>query len=212
MTHILLLGPPGAGKGTQAARLSQRLGVEHLATGDILRAEVADGTDLGLQAKEYMNRGDLVPDELVIKMLLSRLKGTSRDVIFDGFPRTMAQAKALDDAMKETGAFIDRVIYLEVSTQELVRRLSGRFTCAGCQVPYHKESSPSRVEGICDSCGRELTQRPDDRPESVHTRLSVYERQTIPVLEFYRMGGRVVTIDGEGEPDSVQDRLAAAAI
>jgi len=212
MTHILLLGPPGAGKGTQAARLSQRLGVEHLATGDILRAEVADGTDLGLQAKEYMNRGDLVPDELVIKMLLSRLKGTSRDVIFDGFPRTMAQAKALDDAMTETGAFIDRVIYLEVSTQELVRRLSGRFTCAGCQVPYHKESSPSRVEGICDSCGRELTQRPDDRLEFVLTRLSVYKRQTIPVLEFYRMGGRVVTIDGEGEPDSVQDRLAAAAI
>ena len=193
MTHILLLGPPGAGKGTQAARLSQRIQAEHLATGDILRAEVATGTVLGIQAQTYMNRGDLVPDALVIKMLLSRLKEAGRDVIFDGFPRTMAQAKALDGAMKETGTFIDRVIYLKVSTRELVRRLS-------------------RVEGICDSCGRELTQRPDDQPESVLTRLRVYERQTMPVLEFYRIDGRVVTIDGEGDPDSVQDRLAVAAI
>ncbi len=146
MTHILLLGPPGAGKGTQAARLSQRIQAEHLATGDILRAEVATGTVLGIQAQTYMNRGDLVPDALVIKMLLSRLKEAGRDVIFDGFPRTMAQAKALDGAMKETGTFIDRVIYLKVSTRELVRRLSGRATCTGCQMPYHKESSPSRVE------------------------------------------------------------------
>ena len=211
--RIVILGPPGAGKGTQAVRLASVLGLTHLATGDMLRAEVASGSGLGTQAQAYMERGDLVPDDVIIRMILGRLgaQGPAAGVILDGFPRTLAQAEALDEALEETGQPIDRALSLRVSDDELVRRLAGRLTCRGCQRPYHLEFSPPREPGRCDGCGGELVQRPDDNPESVRRRLAVYRKQTAPVIDYYRRAGSVAEVDGEGSPDDIHRRLVAAA-
>jgi len=210
--RIVILGPPGAGKGTQAARLASALSLTHLATGDMLRGEVASGSQLGSLARSYMERGDLVPDDVMIRMILARLEASDSGtgVILDGFPRTLAQAEALDEALRRAGQPIDRVLSLGVSEGEVVRRLAGRFTCSECQRPYHAEFSPPREAGRCDVCGGELTQRPDDNPESVRRRLTVYREQTAPVIDYYRRAGTITEVDGEGPADDVHRRLVTA--
>ena len=207
--RIVLLGPPGAGKGTQAARLAQALKLKHIATGDMLRSEAAAGTELGKLAKAYMDRGDLVPDNLIIGMIRQRLKSDG-GMVLDGFPRTVAQAKALDQAFAEAGARLDRAVYFKADTEEIVKRLSGRTTCTGCQTPYNLNTAPPKKAGVCDNCGGKLVQREDDKPEAVRNRLKVYEQNTAPVLDYYRKAGRVREIDATGTMDQVHARLAAA--
>jgi adenylate kinase len=207
--RIVLLGPPGAGKGTQAARLAEAAKAQHISTGDMLRGEVAAGTELGKKAKSFMDVGNLVPDEVVIGMISQRLK-SSASVIFDGFPRTVAQAQALNKAVAATGFKLDRVVYFKANTDELITRLSGRATCSGCQKPYNLNTAPPKKAGICDNCGGRVMQREDDRPEAVRNRLKVYEQQTAPVLVYYRGQGLVREIDAIGSVDDVFTRLQAA--
>lgn len=196
--NLILLGPPGSGKGTQAEFLVQRLGLAHLASGDLLRRAVEAGTELGKKAESYMKQGVLVPDEVVIGLILEALQGQN-GVILDGFPRTLEQAKALEAALSRRGQAIDRVIYIKVPEDELVRRLSGRWTCRQCQAPYNLETSPPRQKGKCDRCGGELYQRPDDQPETVRKRLEVYLSQTAPLIDHYRRSRRLDEVDGIGE-------------
>ncbi len=215
------MGPPGAGKGTQAPRLAEEINAPHVSTGDMLRAETAAGTELGLMAKKFMDAGDLVPDQVMIDMIAARMTtrmaadGPEPDagagIILDGFPRTVAQAEALDEALQATGGAIDAAIMLDVERDELVRRLAGRATCANCKAPYHLTFSPPSKDGACDNCGGELVQRPDDQPEAVRHRLRVYDEQTAPVLEYYRARGKLTVIDGAGAPDDVFKLLLAAA-
>ena len=211
--RIVLMGPPGAGKGTQAPCLAERINAPHVSTGDMLRAETAAGTELGLMAKRFMDAGDLVPDRGMIDMIAARMAADGEDtgIILDGFPRTVAQAEALDESLQATGGAIDAAIMLDVERDELVRRLAGRATCANCKAPYHLTFSPPSREGACDDCGGELVQRPDDRPEAVRHRLRVYDEQTAPVLEYYRAKGKLRVIDGAGAPDDVFKLLLAAA-
>ena len=196
--NLVLLGPPGSGKGTQAEFLVQRLGLAHLASGDILRRAVEAGTELGKKAESYMKRGVLVPDEVVIGLILEALKDKT-GFILDGFPRTLEQASALEGALSRQGQAIDRVIYIKVPDDELVRRLSGRWTCRRCQAPYNLDTSPPRQKGKCDRCGGELYQRPDDQPETVRKRLEVYLSQTAPLIDYYRHSGKLAEVDGVGE-------------
>ncbi len=209
---VILMGAPGAGKGTQAEGLAEKLGVPHVASGDLFREALQKGTPLGLKAKGYMERGELVPDEIVIGMILERLAqpDCEKGVVLDGFPRTLAQAEALDRALAEQGRKVDRVLFLEVPEEDLVQRLTGRWICRQCQASYHTLFRPPKVEGVCDRCGGELYQRPDDREETVRRRLEVYFEQTTPVLEYYRRRGVLVSVDGLGSIDEVRRRLAAA--
>ena len=208
---IVFLGAPGAGKGTQAKTLASKKNLLHLATGDLLRAEVAAASDLGLAAKAFMDRGDLVPDDVMIGMIQARLESTgSGGVLLDGFPRTVTQAKALDQALSSTGTQIHRSIYFEVSEEELVRRLAGRSTCPSCQRAYHDAFNPPQRSDICDDCDEKLIRREDDRPEAVRNRLKVYETQTIPVLDHYRHAGKLVEVNGEQSIDAVQSDLTNA--
>lgn len=208
---IVFLGAPGAGKGTQARTLAEKKNLTHLATGDLLRAEVAAGSDLGLAAKTFMDRGDLVPDDVMIRMIQGRLDSPeSAGILLDGFPRTVAQAQALDDALSAEGAGVDRSIYFEVSEEELVRRLAGRSTCPGCQRAYHDTFNPPKSAEECDGCGTKLIEREDDKPEAVRNRLKVYGTQTTPVLEYYKSAGILVEVDGEQPIVAVQTDLAAA--
>ena len=208
---IVFLGAPGAGKGTQAKTLAQKKNLAHLATGDLLRAEVAAATDLGLAAKAFMDRGDLVPDDVMIGMIKGRLESPASDgILLDGFPRTVAQAGALDEALAAANTSVDRSIFFKVSEEELVRRLAGRTTCPDCQWAYHDTFNKPQNADKCDDCGSDLVRREDDKPEAVRNRLKVYATQTTPVLDHYREAGNLVEVDGEQSIDAVQEDLAAA--
>lgn len=203
--RLIIFGPPGAGKGTQAKLLSERLGVPHVATGDMLREAVEAGTELGRLAKQYMDRGELVPDEVVVMMVQERLSRPDcrEGFILDGFPRTIRQAEALDDLLRKAGTKIDAVINLEVGEEEVVRRISLRRTCKGCGAVYHLIFNPPKRDGLCDRCGGPLYQREDDKEETVRSRLKVYRQQTEPLLEFYRQRGLLININGEGAIERV---------
>ncbi len=210
--YLILLGAPGSGKGTQAAYLSEDLALAHIATGDLFREAQEKATPLGLEAKAYMERGKLVPDDITVRMLLERLGSSDceKGAILDGFPRTMDQAKALDGAFEETHNDIDAVLHVNVSEEELVRRLSGRRICQDCQAPYHLVSSPPKAAGVCDKCGGQLYQRPDDSEETVRNRLQVYGEQTSPLVDYYVNCNKLLEIDGEQLIQSVRkDTLAA---
>ena len=198
---IILLGPPGAGKGTQAKRIVEKIGLLHLSTGDILRDEVARGTELGKQAKAYMDRGDLVPDELIIGMIRGRIENAD-GFILDGFPRTVAQAEALEQITP-----VDVVIDIELERDEVIRRLSSRRVCRNCGKIYNLISNPPKVDGKCDACGGELYQRDDDRPEVIENRYDVYTSSTAPLIEFYRSRGLLAEVDGKADPDAIFARI-----
>lgn len=210
--HIVLLGAPGAGKGTQADILCKEMNLAHIASGDLFRQALDQKTELGLLAKSYMEAGKLVPDEITIKMILERVSqpDCASGCLFDGFPRTLEQAKALDRAFAEQGGKIDKVIYIKVAEEELVKRLSGRWICRNCQTPYHIVSSPPKVPGKCDKCGAELYQRPDDTEETVRERLKVFSTQTMPIINYYRKQNKLVEVDGNlGIQDVARQALAA---
>ena len=207
--YIIFLGAPGAGKGTQAARVAEELKLAHIATGDMFREAQKRGTELGMQAKSYMEKGMLVPDEITIKMLLERISAPDCEhgVIFDGFPRNLKQAEALDEALAEQSKTINKVVYIRVSEEELMGRLSGRWICRQCQTPYHAINSPPKIQGKCDQCGGELYQRPDDTEETVKERLQVYFEQTAPLIEYYTQAGKLLEVDGEGGVDEIRERI-----
>jgi adenylate kinase len=198
MMRIVLLGPPGSGKGTQATALKEKEGAVHISSGDLLRAHVKNGTELGARAKPIMERGDLVPDDLIIDMMAARMSepDAAKGYLLDGFPRTVAQAEALDRRLAELGQGLDAVIYLNVPEEEILRRLSGRRTCAQCNAIYQLSTMPPKQEGVCDRCGGNLVQRADEEPTVIKKRLAVYAEQTAPLLAFYRETGRLHEIDG----------------
>ena len=206
---IVLLGPPGAGKGTQAQRLSQKLGVPQIATGDVLRAAVRDGTPRGREAKAYMDRGDLVPDDVILAIMKEALaaEDARNGSILDGVVRTLPQAEGLSRVLRELGRRVDAVLFFEVPDTELVKRLGGRTVCEKCQTPYTGRDAGEK----CDRCGGTLVRRRDDEPEAIRNRLAVYQKQTAPVLEWYRRDGtRVATIDAVGSQDEVTTRALKA--
>jgi adenylate kinase len=196
--HIIMLGAPGAGKGTQADILSQKMNLSHIASGDLFRQALEERTEVGLLAKSYMDKGELVPDEVAIKMILERINqpDCSSGCLLDGFPRTLHQAEVLDKAFREQGKTIDKAIYIEVPNEELVKRLSGRRLCRVCQTPYHIISSPPKTPGKCDKCGGELYQRSDDKEETVKERLSIFFAQTIPILDYYKKQSKLIRVNG----------------
>ncbi len=208
-----MLGPPGAGKGTQAVRLSEQLGVPHISTGDILREAVAQDTELGRQAKGYMDAGELVPDELVIAIARERLdrEDCAAGFVLDGFPRTVPQAEALDEVMRALGREPLRVLNLEVGEQETLRRLSGRRMCRGCDGIFHVDQEDVEAGSPCPECGGQLYQRTDDQPEAVRERLAVYQRQTEPLIQYYSDRGLLTNISGEGALGEIQERVRSAA-
>jgi len=210
--YIIFLGAPGAGKGTQAAIVAQELSLAHIASGDLFRQALEQGTELGIQAKSYMEKGMLVPDAITIRMVLERISTPDCEtgVILDGFPRNLEQAKALDEALLEQGKAIDKVVYIKVSQQELLNRLSGRWICRQCQTPYHAINSPPKVWGKCDNCGGELYQRPDDTVETVKKRLEVYFAQTAPLIDYYTRADKLLEVDGEGSVNEVGRRTVTA--
>ncbi len=188
---LILLGPPGVGKGTQAVRLADELGGAHVSTGDLLRAARRDGTELGARAQKYMDAGELVPDQLILDLVREHLAGVDPDahVLFDGFPRTTAQATGLSEVLERSGRRVDRVVLFEAPDETIVKRLSGRRSCPECGAVYNTYFSPSRVDGKCDRCGGSLVQRPDDAPATVLRRLEVYREQTAPLVAFYESAG-----------------------
>ena len=211
--RLLFLGPPGAGKGTQARELAREWGVPQVATGDMLREAMVAGTPLGREAKQYYDRGELVPDDVILKMVAERFgqPDAAQGFILDGFPRTIAQADGLGAMLETLGHKIDGVIYFDVSEPELIRRLTGRRLCRRCQTPFHVVSAPPQREGICDKCGGELYQRVDDSEATVRNRLEVYKRQTAPLLDYYRQRGLLRTVSGEGTVDKIRQDLREAA-
>jgi adenylate kinase len=211
MMNIILLGPPGAGKGTQAARLQANRGMIQLSTGDMLREAVAAGTPVGLKAKEVMARGELVSDAIVSALIGERLDGSAgKGAIFDGFPRTKHQAEALELLLGERGRKLDYVIELVVDEDELVKRITGRFTCAKCGTGYHESFRPTKMVGVCDSCGStEFKRRPDDNEQTVRTRMAEYRAKTAPILPYYEAKGLVRRVDGMQAVDEVAAQIDA---
>ncbi len=207
--YIIFLGAPGAGKGTQATNVARELGLVHIATGDLFRQALGKGTKLGIKAKSYMERGELVPNQITIAMTLERLSApdSKSGAILDGFPRNLEQAEALDKALAEQDRTVDKVIYIKVSEEELIRRLSGRWICRQCPTPYHIISAPPKVWGKCDKCGGELYQRPDDTEESIKKRLEVYFAETTPLIDYYTRASKLVAVDGEGDVAEVARRI-----
>ncbi len=211
---VILLGPPGVGKGTQGKLLCEAEGLEHLSTGDLLRAARREGTELGLQAQAYMDRGELVPDDVIVGMVREKLRklGPDAGVVFDGFPRTVPQAEALARTLEDLGTRLDRVVVMTADDGVLVRRLSGRRSCPACGMVYNVYTSPPEQEGICGECGSELVHRKDDDPATVQNRLDVYRQQTAPLIEFYERQPAVpvVEVDGAQKVEDVQTALRSA--
>lgn len=209
---MILLGAPGAGKGTQADILCRELNLVHIASGDLFREAVSAGTALGKQAKAFMEKGLLVPDDITISLIREKISGlgSGKGVLLDGFPRTLEQARALDKDLEGQGKKVDRAVYIKASEAELLRRLSGRWICRQCQAPYHMQSAPPKVAGKCDKCGGELYQRADDTAETVKKRLEVYFAQTAPLIDYYRRAGKLVEVNGEGDPLAVGRGLLEA--
>jgi adenylate kinase len=208
--NLILLGPPGAGKGTQAKRLEQKHGLVQLATGDMLRAAIASGSELGRRVKAIMDAGRLVSDDIIIGMIAERIAqpDCAQGFILDGFPRTVPQAEALDAMLGERGQKLDHIILMEVDEPVLIDRLSGRFTCGNCGASYHERNHRPKVEGVCDICGStNFVYRPDDRAETLKTRFEAYRNQTAPILPYYRAKGILRTIDGMAEIDEVTRQI-----
>jgi adenylate kinase len=208
--NIILLGPPGAGKGTQAKMLIDKYRMPQISTGDILRAAVKEGTPLGKEAKSYMDKGQLVPDSVVIGIVEDRIQQPDcrNGYMLDGFPRTVPQAEALDEMLRKRKAKIDHVVSVEVARDELVKRLTGRRTCRECGAGFHVHFDPPKKTGTCDKCGGELYQRDDDNEKTVTARLQVYESQTLPLIEYYRKQGKLRPVDGVGEMKTIFERIS----
>ena len=208
--NVVLLGPPGAGKGTQATRIVEKYGVPHISTGDIFRANIKAGTELGKRAQEYMNRGELVPDELVVEIATDRLAADDckEGFLLDGFPRTVFQAEKLDEFLASKGRKIEHVLNIEVGRDDLMARLTGRRVCKSCGASFHVVNIPPKQEGICDNCGAELVQRADDNEETASNRIEVYNRETKPLIDYYEKAGNIVNIDGG---KAAEDVFAAIA-
>ena len=205
MLRTILLGPPGAGKGTQAVKIVEKYGIPHISTGDIFRENIKKGTELGKKAQEYMNKGELVPDDLVIEIATTRLleDDCKNGFLLDGFPRTVYQAEKLDEFLAAHDYKIDKVLDIAVEKDELITRLTGRRVCKACGASFHVVNIPPKKEGICDYCGGELIQRADDNPETVTNRIDVYEAQTMPLIEYYEKAGNIAHIDGSTGLDNV---------
>lgn len=203
--NLILLGPPGAGKGTQAARIIEKYNIPHISTGDIFRKNIKEGTELGKKAQEYMNRGELVPDDLVIEIATTRLlEADCKDgFLLDGFPRTVYQAEKLDAFLAEHGKKVDKVLDIAVEKEELMSRLIGRRVCKACGATYHVVNMPPKKEGVCDACGGELYQRADDTESTVANRIEVYEAQTMPLVDYYEKAGNIAHINGAEGLDNV---------
>ena len=202
---IIMLGAPGAGKGTQAKKIAAKYDIPHISTGDIFRANIKNGTELGKKAKTYMDQGLLVPDELVVDLVVDRVnqEDCGNGYVLDGFPRTIPQAEALDKALSGMGQKLDYAIDVDVPDENIIRRMSGRRACVGCGATYHLEYAPTKKEGICDTCGGELILRDDDKPETVKKRLDVYHEQTQPLIDYYTQAGILKTVDGTVDIEDV---------
>ena len=207
--RLILLGPPGAGKGTQAKRLAGELGVPHISTGDILRQNVKEKTSLGKQAKDFMDQGLLVPDELVAKMLMERFAGTDvkKGFILDGYPRNINQAKTLDEMLKKINLDIDLVVYLDTSESVIIQRLTGRLVCSNCQANFHIKNMPPKIKGICDNCGGKLYQRTDDKEETVRQRLEVYKKEVAGLIQYYKATQKLSRLSADEEADIVLHKI-----
>ena len=212
MLRTILLGPPGAGKGTQAAKIVEKYGIPHISTGDIFRENIKKGTELGKKAQEYMNRGELVPDDLVIEIATTRLleDDCKNGFLLDGFPRTVYQAEKLDEFLQSHDSKIDNVIDIAVGKDELIERRTGRRVCKSCGASFHVVNIPPKQEGICDYCGGELIQRADDNLETVTNRIDVYEDQTMPLIDYYEKAGTLTHIDGSTGLDNVFADIVSA--